>query len=156
MSYILSTFRPRVSEPCASVSELLVALRWPQKNTPLEFWSMYLVDFVDFCRFRGPLALCVCVAAACGASATSEKTLPWIFGTCIVDFVDFLSISGPSQPCASVSQLPAALRRPQRKHAPGFWEHVSCEFCHLLSISAPPSPVRLCRSSILGARILWI
>ena len=30
-----------------------------------------------------------------------------------------------SQPCASVSQLPAALRRPQKKHAPGFVEHVS-------------------------------
>jgi len=26
-----------------------------------------------------------------------------------------------SQPCASVSELPAALRRPQKKHAPGFW-----------------------------------
>jgi len=26
-----------------------------------------------------------------------------------------------SQPCASVSQLPAALRRPQKKHVPGFW-----------------------------------
>ena len=25
-----------------------------EKNTPLEFWSVYLVDFVDFCRFQGP------------------------------------------------------------------------------------------------------
>jgi len=26
-----------------------------------------------------------------------------------------------SQPCASVSELPAVLRRPQKKHAPSFW-----------------------------------
>ena len=25
-----------------------------RKNTPLDFWSMYLVDFVDFCRCWGP------------------------------------------------------------------------------------------------------
>ena len=45
-----------------------------------------------------------------------------------------------SQPCASVSQLPAALRRPQKKHAPGILEHVSCGFCHFLTISGPPKP----------------
>ena len=38
------------------------------------------------------------------------------------------------QPFASVSQLPAALRRPQKKHAPGFLEHVSCGFCRFLLI----------------------
>ena len=25
--------------------------------------------------------------------------------------------------------VPAALRRPQKKHAPGFWEQVSCVIC---------------------------
>ena len=30
--------------------------------------------------------------------------------------------------------LPAALRRPQKKHAPGFLEHVSCGFSRCLSI----------------------
>jgi len=36
-------------------------------------------------------------------------------------FAKFHHAQGVSQPCASVSQLPAALRRPQKKHAPGFW-----------------------------------
>ena len=39
------------------------------------------------------------------------------------------------QPFVSVSQLPAALRLPQKKHAPGILEHVSCGFCGFLSIS---------------------
>ena len=43
------------------------------KNTPLDFWSMYLADFVVFNDFRAPQALCGCVAAACGASEVSEK-----------------------------------------------------------------------------------
>ena len=34
------------------------------------------------------------------------------------------------QPFASVSQLPAALRLPQKKHGPGVLEYVSCGFCH--------------------------
>ena len=34
-------------KPFAAVSQLPAALRLPKKNTPLEFWSMYLVDFVD-------------------------------------------------------------------------------------------------------------
>ena len=63
-----------------------------RKNTPLEFWSMYLVDLVNFHRFWVP------------------PTTRWSM-------------------C-----LPAALRRPQKKHAPGFLEHVSCGFCRLLLI----------------------
>jgi hypothetical protein len=39
------------------------------------------------------------VVAACGASATSEKTRPWIFGACILwilsIFVDFLKMGRP-------------------------------------------------------------
>ena len=35
---------------------------------------------------------------------------------------------GVSQQGASVSQLPAALRRPQKKHAPGFLRHASSGF----------------------------
>ena len=46
-----------------------------RKNTPLDLGSMYLVDFVIFNDFRAPQALCVCVAAACGASATSKFSL---------------------------------------------------------------------------------
>ena len=35
------------------------------------------------------------------------------------------------KPFAAVSQLPAALRRPQKKDAPGFVEHVYCQFSHI-------------------------
>ena len=31
------------------------------------------------CRFHSLPALCICVAAACGTSATSEKRHPWSF-----------------------------------------------------------------------------
>ena len=27
---------------------------FPAKNTHLIFWSMYLVDFINLCRFQGP------------------------------------------------------------------------------------------------------
>ena len=49
---------------------------------------------------------------------------------------NFVQMSGfrVSQQRASVWWLPAALRRPQKKHAPGFWEHVSCGFCRFLLI----------------------
>ena len=60
-----------------------------------------------------------------------------------------LLVSGPPKPFAAVSQLPAALRLPQQKHAPGLLEHVSGGFCHFLTISGPPSPLRLCRSCLL-------
>ena len=35
-------------------------------------------------RFRGPPRAVRLVVAACGASATSEKTRPWNFGACIL------------------------------------------------------------------------
>ena len=61
---------------------------------------------------------------ACGASPTSEKTRPWIFGACILCissiFVTFSLVCPIS--------VPAALRRPQKKHAPGILEHASCVF----------------------------
>jgi len=41
-----------VSQPCASASQLPAALRRPQKDTPLDFWNMYFVDFVVFCDFE--------------------------------------------------------------------------------------------------------
>ncbi len=43
-----------------------------------------------------------------------------------------------SRPCASVSELPAPLRRPQKKHAPGISEHVSCGFSRFSSILGSP------------------
>jgi len=48
------------------------------RKTNLDFWSMSLVDFAICYRFQPPPALCVCVAAACAASATSVKTRPGI------------------------------------------------------------------------------
>jgi len=46
-----------------------------------------------FCQFHGLPALCVCVAAASGASATSEETHHCIVGACILwnlsIFIDF-------------------------------------------------------------------
>ena len=39
------------------MSQLPVALRRPQKNTPLDFWSMHLVDFVDFLGHLRPAQL---------------------------------------------------------------------------------------------------
>ena len=53
------------------------------KNTPLEFWSMYLVDFVDFCRFEGPSKHPVVYVLPAGAFF-SQKTRPWNFGACIL------------------------------------------------------------------------
>ena len=50
--YLFNNFRAH--KPCSSVSELLGALRRPQKNMPLEFWSMYLVDLVNVRRLQGP------------------------------------------------------------------------------------------------------
>merc|ERR1712086_928601 len=54
---------------------------------------------------------------------------------CFVDFCCFLfgfeyvfAVFKVSLQGASV-WLPAALRRPQKKHAPGFLEHVPCVFC---------------------------
>ena len=92
--YLQSSIMPKGSPSrvrlCPSCLRRFGDLR---KNTPRDFWSMYLVDFVFCCQFQPPQALCVCVAAACGASVTTEKTCPWIFGAwilCILSFaVDF-------------------------------------------------------------------
>ena len=42
-------------QPFAAVSQLPAALRLPEKNTPLDFWSMYIVNLVDFHGFEPPL-----------------------------------------------------------------------------------------------------
>ena len=63
-----------------------------------------------------------------------RKNTPWIFGACILWILLFVNDFRVPQPCASVSQLPAALRRSQKKHAPGFLEYVSCGCCRCLSM----------------------
>ena len=65
----------------------------------------------------------------CGASATSAKTRSWTLGACfnmfICAFDVFMSLVCPIS-------VPAALRRPQKKHAPEIWEHVPCVFCRFM------------------------
>ena len=91
---------------CVCVA-LPAALRRPQKNTPLKFWSMYLMAFIDLCWFcfdfgiflqvlGSPSRVCVC-CAACGASPTSEKHapgilehVPYVFYWCVLIFCWFL------------------------------------------------------------------
>ena len=132
ISYPKSTFVAgfRVSQPCASVSELPAALRRPQKKHAPGFLECVSCGFCHFNDLRAPQALCVCVAAACGASATSKKTHPWNFGACILwmlsIFVDFRV--PPSTPWSMC--LPQALCFFfLKKLAPGFPEHVFCVCC---------------------------
>jgi len=59
----------------------------------LYFWKcqtsrLYIIKNIHVCRFRGLPTGCVCVRAACGASATSEKNTPLDFWSMyLVDFV---------------------------------------------------------------------
>ena len=78
-------------KPCASVSQLPAALRRPQTKThPWIFGACILWILSLFDDFRAPQALCGCVTAACGASATSNKNTPLDFGSmCLVDLVNF-------------------------------------------------------------------
>ena len=130
-------------------------------------WRMFVfVLFPGFCpnvRFQCLPALCVCVRAACGASATifvdfrAPQTCASVFqlpaalrrpqrkqaldfwSMYPVDFVILLSISASPKPCASVSQLPAALRRPQKKDAPGFcWVCILCMLSFFVDFRVPP------------------
>ena len=56
------------------------------------FMTIIYSKYSFFTVLESP-ALCVCVRAACGVSATSEKNTPWHFGACILwmlsMFVDF-------------------------------------------------------------------
>ena len=120
-------------QPFASVSQLPAALRLPQKKHAPGFLEYVTCGFYHFFNdFRLPQALCGCVAAACGASAPSEQNTPLDFWSMyLADFVIFNDFRAP-KPFAAVSQLPAALRLPKKKHAPGILEHVSCGFCRFL------------------------
>jgi len=67
------------------------------KMSFLTFRKVNIFDNVEhlhlflFCCFQGLPAGCVCVRAACGASATSEKKTPLDFGTCVLWMLWFLS-----------------------------------------------------------------
>ena len=109
------------------------------------------IRMFPFLRWTIP-ALCVCVRAACGASATSEKTRPGILEHVSCGCCRFLSILGSLQ---APRGLCACRRRFffLKKHAPGILEHAFCGFCRFLTMfvdfcrfQGPPSPLRLCRS----------
>ena len=70
----------------------------------------------------------------------------------------FVQMSGfrVSQQGASVWWLPAALRRPQKKHAPGILEHVSCVFCRCLLIFMILSVFAGFRVSQPCASVWWL
>ncbi len=65
---------------------------------------------VIFTGFKVPPRAVRLVVAACGASATSEKTRPWIFGACILwilsFFVDFIEIwTSFTEKCVKFTKL---------------------------------------------------
>ena len=74
---------------------------------------------------------------ACGASLTSEKTRPWNFGPCTLCILSFFVAFSLVCPLS----VPAALRRPQKKHAPGIWDHVPYVFCHFLCVFSLVCPI---------------
>ena len=85
---------------------------------------MYLACFVEFCCFE----LGVPNEHTCGASPTSRKARPWIFGTCTLRVLTIFVVFNLVCPMSML----AALRRTQEKHAPGILEHVPCVFCRFL------------------------
>ena len=80
-----------------------------------------------------PRGLCACLRRF----GDLRKTRPWNLGACILwiqsNFHRFVPPTTPWSMC-----LPAALRRPQKKHDPGFLEHVSCGFSQFSSILGSP------------------
>jgi len=84
-----------------------------------------------------PHGLCACLRRF----GDLRKNTSLEFGSMyLVDLVNFYRFLVPPTTPWSMC-LPAALRRPQKKHAPGLWEHVSCGFYRCLSISGSPKPL---------------
>ena len=113
---------------CCSCLRLFGSLR---KNTPLEFWSTYLVDFVIFNDFRAPQALCGCVSCLRRFGSLRKNTPLELWSMYLVHFVIFNDDRAPQALCGCVA-LPAALRLPQKKYPFGVLEYVLCEcfrFC---------------------------
>ena len=71
-------------------------------------------NFVDLCKFT--------------SISAQKKTHPGFPGHVSYGLLSFFNDSRVSQQGASVSELPAALRRPQKKHAPGFWNMYFLDF----------------------------
>ena len=86
--------------------------------------DMFTYGFGVFMKLESP------IQRACSASLTSEKAWPWSFGACI-----FHALSMCVAFCLVCPiSVPAALRRPQKKHAPGFLDHVPYVFCEFLYV----------------------
>ena len=73
-----------------------------------------------------------CVAAACGASPVSEKTTPWILEYAPCAFCRFMmffarfEVSLCQLQGLPAGKLPAAIRQPRKKRAPGIWWYEPC------------------------------
>ena len=61
---------------------------------PLDFWSMYLVEFVIFCRFQGPSKHPVVYEPAAGAVFFSKNTPLDCLNIYLVDFVNIWELGG--------------------------------------------------------------
>ena len=123
----------------------------PMPISPFSFLNFEKLTFWEidvFCRFQGPTALCVCVAAACGASAPSEKHTPGFVEHVSCGFCVFLSISGPPKPFAAVSQLPAALRLPQKNTLLDLLSMYLVDLVNVHRFLGSPSTVWLSRSCL--------
>ena len=100
------------------------------------WFYMILCSFI--CVLMCLYAFLICLWAWCAQSACLRrfadlrKNTPLEFGSMyLVYFVDFVTFS-----LVCPIRVPAALRRPQKKHAPGFLEQVCCVFCWFLSLLA--------------------
>ena len=68
-----------------------------RKNTPLDFWSMYPVYFVDVCRFQGPSNHLVVYVPPAGAFIFLKKHAPGILEHVSCEFCQCLPILGPQR-----------------------------------------------------------
>ena len=89
-----------------------------RKNTPLEFWSMYLVGFVDFCQFQAPPSpVCLCRSCLRRFGDLKQKHAPGFLERVSCGFSQFSSILGspewyqhkmtPTTATTTTSQQPA-------------------------------------------------
>ena len=117
----------------------------PKTDKQLDFQQCHFSKKISFSRLlyickvpscpRGLPALCVCVAAACGASATSKKTHTWIFGTCILwilwYFVILSYLEAPWDPRNTQEaprKHPGSTQEAPRRH-PGGQGHLGDRMC---------------------------
>ena len=114
------------------------------KNTPLEFWSIYLVDFVDCLSISGSLPPPRGLCASRRGFFYWKNTPREFWSMYLVDFVDCLSILGSLPPPRGL----CASRRGffSQKARPWSLKHVSCGCCwFFVDFGVPPTtPWSMC------------